>query len=81
MLHLFQPFTKIMQNRNLNREGVGLGLAVSKKIAKALGGEILVESKINQGSKFTLCFPLVVAADSNATSDEASIFLRLPSLG
>ena len=41
---LFQPFTKIMENRNLNRDGVGLGLSVSKKIAKALGGDIIVQS-------------------------------------
>jgi signal transduction histidine kinase len=41
---LFQPFTKIMENRNLNRDGVGLGLSVSQKIAKALGGSIFVVS-------------------------------------
>jgi signal transduction histidine kinase len=37
---LFQPYTKIMNNRNMNREGVGLGLAVSRNIARALGGDI-----------------------------------------
>jgi hypothetical protein len=55
---LFQPFTKIMENRNLNRDGVGLGLSVSQKIAKALGGSIFVVSKIDHGSSFTLRLPL-----------------------
>jgi two-component system, sensor histidine kinase len=57
---LFQPFTKIMQNRNLNKEGVGLGLAVCKKLALALNGDIFVESKLEEGSKFTLCIPLIL---------------------
>jgi C4-dicarboxylate-specific signal transduction histidine kinase len=33
-----------MQNRNLNKEGVGLGLAISKKIAKALKGDLKASS-------------------------------------
>lgn len=42
---LFTPFTKILSYRSLNKEGVGLGLAVSKNIAKALNGDIEVKSK------------------------------------
>jgi C4-dicarboxylate-specific signal transduction histidine kinase len=34
-----------MNNRNLNKEGVGLGLTVSKNISKALGGDIKVISE------------------------------------
>lgn len=52
--NLFKPFTKIMANRNLNREGVGLGLSISSKIAKALEGEILATSEVNKGTVFTL---------------------------
>ena len=55
---LFQPFLKIMSNRNLNKEGVGLGLAVSKNIAIALGGDIEVESILSKGSKFSLILPI-----------------------
>ncbi|TNV86884.1 hypothetical protein FGO68_gene8607 [Halteria grandinella] len=57
MEKLFTPYTKIMSNRKLNKEGVGLGLAVSRNIARALGGDILVESKVGKGSRFTLTIP------------------------
>ena len=41
---LFTEFTKLMRYRNLNKEGVGLGLVICKNLAKALGGEIHVSS-------------------------------------
>lgn len=41
----------------MNREGVGLGLAVSKNLALALGGDIKVESTEGVGTKFTLILP------------------------
>lgn len=48
-----------MADRNLNREGVGLGLNISRNIARALGGEITVKSEIGVGSTFTLVLPYV----------------------
>ena len=54
---LFQPFTKLKTNRQLNKEGVGLGLSVSKTLAKSLGGDITVTSRTGEGSKFTLLLP------------------------
>lgn len=61
MLKLFTPFTKILSNRKLNAEGVGLGLAVSKNIALALGGDITAESVLGKGSIFTLTIPYKIA--------------------
>ena len=63
-----------MQNRNLNKEGVGLGLAVCKKLAHALNGDIFVESKLEEGSKFTLSIPLVLLT----THDELLLGHVLP---
>jgi signal transduction histidine kinase len=55
---LFKPFTKIKSNRQLNKEGVGLGLAVSRNIAIALQGDLTVKSEKGNGSTFTLSLPL-----------------------
>eukprot|EP00347_Sterkiella_histriomuscorum_P013635 403363966 len=54
---LFQAFTKIMNNRHMNKEGVGLGLTISKNLAKALGGDISVTSEVDKGSEFLLQLP------------------------
>lgn len=43
-----------MEDRELNKQGVGLGLSISKKLAQKLGGDITVESEKDIGSTFTL---------------------------
>lgn len=58
MRKLFTPFTKFLRKQEFKKDGVGLGLAVSKNIAKALGGDILVKSEEGAGSEFTLRLPL-----------------------
>jgi len=55
---LFEPFNKILIKSRPPKEGTGLGLYISKKIANILGGEISVESEFGKGSKFTLTLPL-----------------------
>ena len=54
---LFKPYTKIMSNRSLNKQGCGLGLTISRLLANALGGDIQVESEVAKGSKFTVVLP------------------------
>jgi signal transduction histidine kinase len=50
------------------RRGLGLGLAISKKVVEQLGGTIAVASKVGHGSTFTLRFPLTKARPSQLTS-------------
>ena len=46
------------------RRGLGLGLAISKKVVEQLGGTISVASEVGLGSTFTLRFPMTTARPS-----------------
>jgi signal transduction histidine kinase len=53
---IFEPFVQL--DRQLAPdEGVGLGLAISRDLAKAMGGNLTVESTVGAGSVFTLTLP------------------------
>ncbi len=58
--HVFEPFYRSPHARRLGFDGVGLGLAVAKRIALALGGEIFPQSGPTTGSCFTLRLPTVI---------------------
>jgi signal transduction histidine kinase len=54
---IFHPFVQTDRRLNRPREGVGLGLAISRDLARAMGGELSVESTPGVGSTFTLRLP------------------------
>lgn len=54
---IFDPFTRLHNDSMTPAEGVGIGLAVSKKLADRLGGVIGVDSDVGSGSTFWLDFP------------------------
>jgi len=55
---LFQPFNRLGRASSGIR-GAGVGLAVTKHLIRAMGGEIFVSSAENQGSEFEIDLPLV----------------------
>ncbi len=52
--HIFDKFYRVENNNVAENSGAGLGLTVVKDIVEAHNGKILVESRIDQGSKFTI---------------------------
>ena len=54
---IFDPFVQIDKRLTRTNEGVGLGLAISRDLALAMGGDITVESEAGKGSVFTLTMP------------------------
>lgn len=55
--HVFEPFFRSPEARRLGKPGVGLGLAVARRIAGALGGTLTAVSEPGRGSRFTVLLP------------------------
>jgi signal transduction histidine kinase len=54
---IFEPFVQLTAGLADRRGGVGLGLAISRDLARAMGGDLAVESTLGAGSRFTLTLP------------------------
>ncbi len=52
---IFEPFTQADSSTTRRYGGTGLGLSLSKALAKHLGGDITAKSLMNTGSQFALC--------------------------
>jgi CheY-like chemotaxis protein len=68
---LFQPFSQIDPTIRKKFEGSGLGLILSKRLAKLLGGDVvLIQSKPNKGSVFQLSISMGDLRSSEVLSDK-----------
>ncbi len=68
LISAFEPYIQTHLQDPKNSEGTGLGLCISQKLARLMGGKLEAESWINQGSTFKLTIPTEVC-ESAATSE------------
>ena len=54
---IFEPFVQAERALRSSDQGVGLGLAISRQLARAMGGDVRVASVVGEGSTFTLTLP------------------------
>ena len=55
--NIFKPFERGVQDIYRETSGSGLGLAIVKELVDAAGGSVVCESRLNHGTKFTVCLP------------------------
>jgi signal transduction histidine kinase len=63
---IFEPFVQLETGLTNRKGGVGLGLAISRDMARAMNGDISVDSTLGVGSRFTFALPR-----SHASADPA----------
>lgn len=55
---IFERFYRVDKARTKKEKGTGLGLAIVKHLTKAIGGEINLQSKLGEGTKFSVILPV-----------------------
>ncbi len=60
---IFEPFAKENVRRSQEIEGTGLGMSITKKLVDLMGGQLSVESRLGEGSTFTVKLPLALQCD------------------
>jgi signal transduction histidine kinase len=57
-IEVFDDFFRLPQTE-AQTEGMGLGLAIARRLVSAMGGKIWVESELGAGTKFSFIVPLL----------------------
>jgi PAS domain S-box-containing protein len=77
---IFEFFRQGDDSHTRKYEGVGIGLAISKRIANAMGGTIKVESELDMGSEFTFSFPLTIIEENMINPEKENTSFTVPDL-
>lgn len=70
--HIFDPFERERNTTISKIEGTGLGMSITKKLVEMMQGEIHVESRKGEGSKFSVCLQ-VELSDGGAAFEKNAL--------
>ena len=70
--HVFEPFAQEEQSARTSYMGTGLGLAIVKQLVEMMDGQIEMESKLNEGTIFTINLPFKI--DQSYEEEETGFF-------
>ena len=70
---IFQPFVQVDSGHKRSREGSGLGLTIAQRLARAMGGDLTVDSTVGQGSAFHLWLPADTSGSAEVGSGDAAL--------
>jgi signal transduction histidine kinase len=65
---IFEEFYQVSNSERDSSKGFGLGLSIARRLARRLGGDLVVESEVGRGSRFTLSLPGVVDGTGHGIS-------------
>lgn len=70
---LYEPFERANDSTNSKIEGIGLGMSITMKLVKALGGSIDVTSDIGKGTTFDIVIPFECCDEENKTGTKTDL--------
>lgn len=67
--HIFDTAYRVPDSRSLRQKGSGLGLAIVQQIVRQHGGEVMVHSRIGEGTTFSFDLPLYVPSQYESVTE------------
>jgi len=70
---IFEPFVQLDRSLTQNREGLGLGLAISRDLARGMSGDLVVEDRGGSGARFVVLLPRGELTDDDVRATTGEI--------